>query len=95
MTDNAKATEFTLKATTNEVPVVKILCSADAEKFARQFYHDDIAIYERVYNSAQSREHDNRLGEDSAGWSVSNDCRCPTGCQVCDRRFGFECDFCS
>ena len=39
MTKNAKATEFTLKATTNEVPVVKILCSADAEKFARQFYH--------------------------------------------------------
>lgn len=49
MTENAKATEFTLKATTNEVPVVKILCSADAEKFARQFYHDDIAIYESAF----------------------------------------------
>lgn len=49
MTKNAKATEFTLKATTNEVPVVKILCPADAEKFARQFYHDDIAIYESAF----------------------------------------------
>lgn len=49
MTENAKATEFTLKATTNEVPVVKILCSADAEKFARQFYHDDIAVYESAF----------------------------------------------
>lgn len=49
MTENAKATEFTLKATTNEVPVVKILCSTDAEKFARQFYNDDIAIYESAF----------------------------------------------
>lgn len=49
MKENAKATEFTLKATANEVPVVKILCSADAEKFTRQFYHDDIAIYESAF----------------------------------------------
>lgn len=49
MIENAKATEFTLKATTNEVPVAKILCSADAAKFARQFYHDDIAIYESAF----------------------------------------------
>lgn len=58
MTQNAKATEFTLKATTNEVPVVKIRCSADAERFARQFYHDDISVYESAFiillNQAQS-----------------------------------------
>lgn len=58
MTQNAKATEFTLKATTNEVPVVKIRCSADAERFARQFYHDDVSVYESAFiillNQAQS-----------------------------------------
>ncbi len=58
MTENAKATEFTLKATTNEVPIVKIRCSADAERFARQFYHEDIAVYESAFivllNQAQN-----------------------------------------
>ena len=63
MKDSAKATEFTIKATTNEVPRVKIRCSADADKFARQFYHDDIAIYESAFiillNQAQ----------DTIGWA--------------------------
>lgn len=58
MKENARATEFTLKATTNEVPVVKIRCSADAERFARQFYHEDIAVYESAFiillNQAQN-----------------------------------------
>lgn len=49
MKENAKATEYTLKATANEVPAAKILSSADADKFARQFYHDDIAIYESAF----------------------------------------------
>ena len=58
MKENVRATEFTLKATTNEVPVVKIRCSADAERFARQFYHEDIAVYESAFiillNQAQN-----------------------------------------
>lgn len=44
-----KAVEYSLKAEKQEFPIVKIKCAEDAVKFARQFYYDDIAIYESVF----------------------------------------------
>ena len=44
-----KAIEYTLKATKQAFNSQKILSSADAVKFARNFYHDDIMIYESVF----------------------------------------------
>ena len=44
-----KAVEYSLKAEKKEFPVCKVLSSEDAVKFARQFYHEDINIYESSF----------------------------------------------
>lgn len=44
-----KATEFKLSATGNYVPTVTIRQAEDAAKFAMQFYHDDIMVYESAF----------------------------------------------
>lgn len=44
-----KAVEYSLKAEKQEFPIVKIKRAEDAVNFARQFYYDDIAIYESVF----------------------------------------------
>ena len=44
-----KAVEYSLKAQKQEFPIVKIKRAEDAVNFARQFYYDDIAIYESVF----------------------------------------------
>lgn len=44
-----KAIEFSLKAEKQEFPVVKIRSSKDSADFARQFYYDDISIYESSF----------------------------------------------
>ena len=44
-----KAVEYSLKAEKQEFPIVKIKHAEDAVNFARQFYYDDIAIYESVF----------------------------------------------
>lgn len=49
MNETSKATEFKISATSNYVPSVKIMSSKDSADFARQFYHDDIAIYESAF----------------------------------------------
>lgn len=49
MNETNKATEFKISATGNFVPSVKIMCSKDAADFAKNFYHDDIAIYESAF----------------------------------------------
>lgn len=48
MTQN-NATEFKISATGNYVPSVKISSSVDAAKFAKQFYGDDISVYESAF----------------------------------------------
>ena len=47
--EHKKATEYTLKATSNYIPSERMYSSTDAVKFARQFYHDDICIYESSF----------------------------------------------
>ncbi len=49
MEETNKATEFTLSAVGNYVPSVKCSCSKNAAEFAKQFYHDDISIYESAF----------------------------------------------
>lgn len=49
MNETSKATEFTIAATSNFVPSVECKTSAESVKFAKQFYHDDIAIYESAF----------------------------------------------
>lgn len=44
-----KAIEFSLKAEKQEFPVAKIISSKDSADFARQFYYDDISIYESSF----------------------------------------------
>jgi DNA repair protein RadC len=44
-----KAIEFSLKAEKQEFPVAKIRSSKDSADFARQFYYDDISIYESSF----------------------------------------------
>lgn len=44
-----KAIEFSLKAEKQEFPVAKIGSSKDSADFARQFYYDDIPIYESSF----------------------------------------------
>lgn len=44
-----KAIEFSLKAEKQEFPVAKIGSSKDSADFARQFYYDDISIYESSF----------------------------------------------
>lgn len=45
----SKATEYKISATGNYVPSVKIMSSKDAVEYAKQFYQDDIAIYESAF----------------------------------------------
>ncbi len=42
-------TEYTLKAQKKEFKRAKILCSQDASSYARNFYRDDIEIYESTF----------------------------------------------
>lgn len=44
-----KAVEYSLKAQKQEFPIAKIRCATDAVNFARQFYYDDITIYESAF----------------------------------------------
>lgn len=44
-----KAVEYSLKAEKQEFPVAKIRSSKDSADFARQFYYDDISIYESSF----------------------------------------------
>lgn len=44
-----KSVEYTLKAERREFPIVKIRSSEDAANFARNFYHEDILIYESSF----------------------------------------------
>ena len=44
-----KAVEYSLKAQKQEFPIVKIKRAEDAVNFARQFYYDDITIYESAF----------------------------------------------
>lgn len=48
MTQN-RATEFKISATGNYVPSVKIISSIDAANYAKQFYSDDISVYESAF----------------------------------------------
>lgn len=44
-----KAVEYSLKAEKKEFPICNVRSSEDAVKFARQFYHEDINIYESSF----------------------------------------------
>lgn len=44
-----KAVEYTLKAEKKEFESVKACSSSDAVRFAQNFYHDDILIYESAF----------------------------------------------
>lgn len=44
-----KAVEYTLKAEKRELEQVKIVSSESAASYARNFYHDDISIYESSF----------------------------------------------
>jgi DNA repair protein RadC len=44
-----KAIEYTLKAERKEFDTKRIRCSADAADYARQFYFDDMLIYESTF----------------------------------------------
>lgn len=44
-----KAVEYILKAEKQDFPICKVRLAEDAVKFARQFYHDDINIYESSF----------------------------------------------
>lgn len=48
-TYKAKTKLYELRKTDTDFPKVKITSSKDAEQFVRQFYHDDIGIYESVF----------------------------------------------
>lgn len=52
-----KAYEFSLKKTKSDFEQVRINSSADSASYARQFYHEDLSIYESSFimllNSAQ------------------------------------------
>lgn len=48
MTQN-RATEFKISATGNYVPSAKITSSIDAANYAKQFYSDDISVYESAF----------------------------------------------
>lgn len=43
------AAEYRLKATTNSVPTIQITSPAKAAEFARQFYQDDLTIFESCF----------------------------------------------
>lgn len=49
MEEQKRSREFRLTTTENEMPVVKITSSRDASKYVRNFYHEDIAIYESAF----------------------------------------------
>lgn len=53
----AKAIEYTLKATKQDFHKEKITCSEDAQRYARNFYHDDIEIYESVFVLLLNQSH--------------------------------------
>lgn len=40
---------YQIKKVTSDIPKAKILSSKDAYEYIRQFYHDDIEIYESFY----------------------------------------------
>lgn len=44
-----KAVEYTIKATKQDFSIAKIRSSEDAFNFAKQFYFDDITIYESCF----------------------------------------------
>lgn len=44
-----KSVEFKLKAEKQEFPIEKIVSSVDVYNYAKQFYFDDIDIYESVF----------------------------------------------
>ena len=44
-----KAIEYSLKAEKKDFPIAKIKSAVDAVNFARQFYFDDISIYESSF----------------------------------------------
>lgn len=44
-----KAVEYSLRAEKQEFPIVKVRSAEDAANFARQFYHEDINIYESSF----------------------------------------------
>lgn len=44
-----KAIEYTLKATKQEFTIAKIKGAEDAQAYARNFYHEDILIYESSF----------------------------------------------
>ena len=48
MTHN-RATEFKISSTGNYVPSTKITSSIDAANYAKQFYSDDISVYESAF----------------------------------------------
>lgn len=49
MTMKKKAVEYTLKAEKRDFSITKISSSKDAETFVRNFYYDDINIYESAF----------------------------------------------
>lgn len=44
-----KAVEYTIKATKQEFAIEKITSAEDAQKYAKNFYYDDISIYESSF----------------------------------------------
>ena len=44
-----KAVEYSLKSEKKDFPIVKIKAAVDAVRFAREFYLDDINIYESSF----------------------------------------------
>ena len=51
-----KEVEYKLKATRQDFNRAKITSSEDAANYARQFYHDDIIIYESVFIIMMNRQ---------------------------------------
>lgn len=72
-----KAVEYTITAKKQEFESVKICSSEDAVDFTRNFYHDDMLIYESsfiILTNASNK--DDRLFQDFTGWCMRNGCRC-------------------
>jgi DNA repair protein RadC len=48
-TYKSNSLEISLKRKKSDYKKIKISCSKDAEKYARQFYHEDLTIYESFF----------------------------------------------
>ncbi|MBK6282304.1 MAG: hypothetical protein IPF54_06225 [Draconibacterium sp.] len=59
-----------MKKTKSDFPCVKIGTSADANEFIRNFYSDDLGIFEVFHPFAESRQYYHRLCKDFARWKL-------------------------